>query len=254
MISSPDMIILKNINKSYGNLRVLSDVSLTIGQKEIIAIVGPSGAGKTTLLQIAGSLDRPDSGEVIYNGNDIATLNDRKLSEFRNRNIGFVFQFHQLLAEFTAQENVAMPAMIAGVSKKNAMADAAGLLDMLGLGDRLRHKPAEMSGGERQRAAIARALINRPQVVFADEPTGSLDSRNRDEIRALIADLRSRLDQTFVIVTHDPSVSLIADRIINMADGRIIATEETELNGAYGTDNENVCEIHVNSLSSQSEI
>lgn len=216
------MIQLKNIYKSYGNLTVLSDVNLSIGENEIITIVGPSGAGKTTLLQIAGSLDRPDSGEVIYDGCGLASLKDKRLSEFRNRNIGFVFQFHQLLPEFTAVENVAMPALIAGISKKKAMERAGELLAMLGLGERLRHKPAEMSGGERQRTAIARALVNSPRVVFADEPTGSLDSRNRDEIRTLISDLRRSLGQTFVIVTHDPSVSEIADRIINMADGRIV--------------------------------
>lgn len=216
------MIQLKNIYKSYGNLTVLSDVNLSIGENEIITIVGPSGAGKTTLLQIAGSLDRPDNGEVIYDGCDLASLKDKRLSEFRNRNIGFVFQFHQLLPEFTAVENVVMPALIAGISKKKAMERAGELLAMLGLGERLRHKPAEMSGGERQRTAIARALVNSPRVVFADEPTGSLDSRNRDEIRTLISDLRRNLGQTFVIVTHDPSVSEIADRIINMADGRIV--------------------------------
>ena len=206
---------------------MLSDVNLSIGENEIITIVGPSGAGKTTLLQIAGSLDRPDSGEVIYDGCDLASLKDKRLSEFRNRNIGFVFQFHQLLPEFTAVENVAMPALIAGTSKRKAMERAGELLAMLGLGERLRHKPAEMSGGERQRTAIARALVNSPRVVFADEPTGSLDSRNRDEIRTLISDLRRSLGQTFVIVTHDPSVSEIADRIINMADGRIIDAIQT---------------------------
>ena len=221
------MIQLKNIYKSYGNLTVLSDVNLSIGENEIITIVGPSGAGKTTLLQIAGSLDRPDSGEVIYDGCDLASLKDKHQSEFRNRNIGFVFLFHQLLPEFTAVENVAMPALIAGTSKKKAMERAGELLAMLGLGERLRHKPAEMSGGERQRTAIARALVNSPRVVFADEPTGSLDSRNRDEIRTLISDLRRSLGQTFVIVTHDPSVSEIADRIINMADGRIIDAIQT---------------------------
>ena len=219
------MIELLNINKSYGNLRVLTDISLSIGSNEIITIVGPSGAGKTTLLQIAGSLDRPDSGEVIYDGEPIFKMNDRRLSSFRNRNIGFVFQFHQLLPEFTAQENVAMPALIGGVSRRKAMERAAELLDTLGLGARLTHRPAEMSGGERQRTAFARALVNEPKVIFADEPTGSLDSRNRDEIRALIADLRQRFSQTFVIVTHDPSMNAIADRVINMADGRIVASE-----------------------------
>ena len=216
------MIELRNICKSYGSLAVLSDVSLTVGNNEIITIVGPSGAGKTTLLQIAGSLDRPDSGKVIYDGTDLSGLNDRRLSEFRNRNIGFIFQFHQLLPEFTAVENAAMPALIAGLPRRKAFDKASELLDMLGLGERLRHKPSEMSGGERQRTAVARAIINDPRVVFADEPTGSLDSRNRDEIRSLMADLRQRLGQTFVIVTHDPSVSEIADRIIHMADGRIL--------------------------------
>lgn len=216
------MIELRNICKSYGSLAVLSDVSLTVGNNEIITIVGPSGAGKTTLLQIAGSLDRPDSGKVIYDGTDLSGLNDRRLSEFRNRNIGFIFQFHQLLPEFTTVENAAMPALIAGLPRRKAFDKASELLDMLGLGERLRHKPSEMSGGERQRTAVARALINDPRVVFADEPTGSLDSRNRDEIRSLMADLRQRLGQTFVIVTHDPSVSEIADRIIHMADGRIL--------------------------------
>lgn len=219
------MIELLNINKSYGNLRVLTDISLSIGSNEIITIVGPSGAGKTTLLQIAGSLDRPDSGEVIYDGEPIFKMNDRRLSSFRNRNIGFVFQFHQLLPEFTAQENVAMPALIGGMSRRKATERAAELLDTLGLGERLTHRPAEMSGGERQRTAFARALVNEPKVIFADEPTGSLDSRNRDEIRALIADLRQQFSQTFVIVTHDPSMNAIADRVINMADGRIVASE-----------------------------
>lgn len=215
------MIELKNICKSYGNLEVLKDVNLTIDRNEIITIVGPSGAGKTTLLQVAGSLDRPDSGSVIYDGVELSGLKDSKLSEFRNLNIGFVFQFHQLLPEFTAQENVAMPALIAGESKRKAMERAAELLTRLGLVDRMRHKPMEMSGGERQRTAIARALVNSPKVVFADEPTGSLDSRNRDEIRRLISDLRGALNQTFVIVTHDPTMNEIADHIVNMADGRI---------------------------------
>lgn len=222
------MIELRNIYKSYGDLTVLHDVSLSVGKKEIISIVGPSGAGKTTLLQIAGTLDLPDRGSVTYDGVELTSLKDRKLSEFRNRNIGFVFQFHRLLPEFTAQENVAMPAMIGGQSKRNAMKRAAELLDLLGLSERLRHRPSELSGGERQRAAIARALVNDPQVVFADEPTGSLDSRNRDEIRDLIASLRNELGQTFVIVTHDPTVSRIADRVVNMADGRIVVPADPE--------------------------
>ena len=223
------MIELKNINKTYGSLTVLSDISLTIGRNEIITIVGPSGAGKTTLLQIAGSLERPDSGQIIYDGEDISTLNDKRLSHFRNRNIGFIFQFHQLLPEFTACENVALPAMIGGMSRRKAMEKASGLLDMLGLSERKSHKPAEMSGGERQRAAIARALINEPKVIFADEPTGSLDSHNRDEIRSVIANLRDSIGQTFVIVTHDPSMTTIPDRVITMADGRIISEENSKL-------------------------
>lgn len=219
------MIEISNVFKSYGALTVLHDISLTIGANEIISIVGPSGAGKTTLLQIAGSLDKPDSGCVKYDGTDITTLRDRQLSRFRNENIGFVFQFHQLLPEFTAVENVALPAMIGGMSKHKAVERAGELLDILGLSDRLKHKPAEMSGGERQRTAIARALVNSPKVIFADEPTGSLDSRNRDEITAIISDLRTRLGQTFVIVTHDPVIAEIADRRVNMADGRIIGVD-----------------------------
>lgn len=216
------MIQLQNITKSYGTLTVLHDISLTIPERQIMTIVGPSGAGKTTLLQIAGSLDRPDSGAVFFDDTDIFKLKDRKLSEFRNLNIGFVFQFHQLLPEFSAQENVAMPALIAGKSKKEAFSEAKRLLTDLGLADRLNHKPTELSGGERQRAAIARALINSPRIVFADEPTGSLDSRNRDDIKNIIASLRDSLGQTFVIVTHDPEMTSISDRIVTMADGRIV--------------------------------
>lgn len=223
------MIEIRDISKSYGSLTVLSDISLTIGSNEIVTIVGPSGAGKTTLLQIAGSLDRPDSGKVIYDGEEISSLCDKKLSHFRNSNIGFIFQFHQLLPEFTACENVALPAMIGGMSKKKAMKKAADLLDMLGLSERRHHKPAELSGGERQRTAIARALVNDPKVIFADEPTGSLDSRNRDEIRDVIAGLRERLGQTFVIVTHDPTMTTIADRVITMADGRIVSEEDRRI-------------------------
>lgn len=228
------MIELRNICKSYGQLKVLNDISLNIGSNEIITIVGPSGAGKTTLLQIAGTLDIPDSGRVIYDGTDISEMKDRRLSEFRNRNIGFIFQFHQLLPEFTACENVAIPAMIAGMSRRKAMDRAAELLSMLGLADRLTHKPSALSGGERQRAAIARALVNDPKVIFADEPTGSLDSRNRDEISGVIADLRQRLGQTFVIVTHDPTMTLIADRVVSMADGHIVS-ETRESSAAENT-------------------
>lgn len=221
------MIQLIDICKSYGPLEVVSHVSLEIGEAEIVAVIGPSGAGKTTLLQIAGTLDRPDSGKIIYDGTDVLKLNDRRLSEFRNANIGFIFQFHQLLPEFTAAENAAMPALIAGVPKKQALQRAVQLLGELGLSSRISHKPSELSGGEKQRVAIARALINKPRVVLADEPTGSLDSRNRDEIRAIISDLRSRMRQTFVIVTHDPTVASIADRIVSMADGKITAIESS---------------------------
>ncbi len=233
------MIEIRNVSKSYGSLTVLHDVSLFIPEGEIMAIVGPSGAGKTTLLQIAGTLDRPDSGSVLFDGTDVLRLKDRRLSEFRNRNIGFVFQFHQLLPEFSALENVALPAWIAGVKKKMALEEAEKILDSLGMGERLRHKPAELSGGEKQRTAIARALINHPKVVFADEPTGSLDSRNRDEIQAIIARLRDELGQTFVMVTHDPEMASIADRTVRMTDGRIteeniITTEATLIENEDG--------------------
>lgn len=215
------MIDIRNITKSFGALTVLHNVSLTIPDGEILAIVGPSGAGKTTLLQIAGSLDRPDSGKVIFDNTDIFSLKDKKLSYFRNQHIGFVFQFHQLLPEFSALENVAMPALIAGKSRKQAFDEAGRLLSELGLSSRLSHKPAELSGGEKQRTAIARALVNSPSVVFADEPTGSLDSRNRQEIQQIIHSLREKRGQTFVVVTHDVELADIADRVVKMADGRI---------------------------------
>lgn len=216
------MIELSDIVKNYGDLCVVDRVSLQIEKGEIVAIVGPSGAGKTTLLQIAGTLIRADSGSVIYDGVDVTSLKDKELSRFRNRNIGFVFQFHQLLPEFTACENVALPAMIGGMSRKKAMTKAAELLDLLGLSERLRHKPGQMSGGEKQRAAIARSLINDPMVVFADEPTGALDSANRDEIQRIINNLSRSLRQTFVVVTHDPTLAAGADRVISMRDGRIV--------------------------------
>ena len=216
------MIEIKNVTKSFGSLTVLHDISLTIPEGEIMAIVGPSGAGKTTLLQIAGTLDRPDSGSVLFDNTDLFRLKDRKLSEFRNLNIGFIFQFHQLLPEFSALENVAMPALIAGRKRKEAFAEAQRLLTDLGLSQRLDHKPSQLSGGEKQRTAIARALVNKPRVVFADEPTGSLDSRNRDEIQTIISGLRESLGQTFVIVTHDPQMAEIADRTLHMEDGKII--------------------------------
>lgn len=221
------MIELRDIWKSYGNLTVLSGVNLSIAEGEIMAVVGPSGAGKTTLLQIAGTLDKPDRGSIIYDGTEMTSLKDKSISGFRNRNIGFVFQFHQLLPEFSAQENVALPALIAGESHRRAIEEAKRLLELLGLGERLRHKPAEMSGGERQRTAIARALINHPKVVFADEPTGSLDTHNRNEIQDIIIRLNKELGQTFVMVTHDPTLSLIADRIVTMSDGHIETVSDT---------------------------
>lgn len=216
------MLEIIDINKHYGSLHVLKDVNLTIGEKEIVTILGPSGAGKTTLLQIAGTLDTPDSGRILYDGEAVQGLSDKKLSAFRNSHIGFIFQFHQLLSEFSARENVALPAMIGGMSRAKALRRADELLDLLGLADRRQHKPAQLSGGERQRTAVARALVNNPRVVFADEPTGSLDSRNRDEIQELFSNLRDSLGQTFVIVTHDPTLSDIADRTIHMADGRVV--------------------------------
>lgn len=221
------MIELKDIRKSYGTLKVLDDISLSIRDGEIMTIVGPSGAGKTTLVQIAGTLDTPDSGSVLYDGEELTRLPDRRLSAFRNRNIGFIFQFHQLLPEFTALENAALAAMIAGDSRSRALEKARELFSLLGIADRAAHKPAQLSGGERQRAAIARALVNKPRIVFADEPTGSLDSRNRDEILALIADLNRSLGQTFVIVTHDPLLCRIAHRVVSMADGRITGIRNT---------------------------
>lgn len=216
------MLEIIDINKHYGSLHVLKDVNLTIGEKEIVTILGPSGAGKTTLLQIAGTLDTPDSGRILYDGEAVQGLSDKKLSAFRNSHIGFIFQFHQLLSEFSARENVALPAMIGGMSRAKALRRADELLDLLGLADRRQHKPAQLSGGERQRTAVARALVNNPRVVFADEPTGSLDSRNRDEIQDLFSSLHGSLGQTFVIVTHDPTLSDIADRTIHMADGRVV--------------------------------
>ena len=219
------MLEIKNICKSYGNLQVLRDVTLSVGEHEIVTILGPSGAGKTTLLQIAGTLDKADSGQILYDGVAVDSLRDRRLSAFRNDNIGFIFQFHQLLAEFNARENVALPAMIGGSSRRKALKRADELLAMLGLSDRLYHKPAQLSGGERQRTAVARALINDPRIVFADEPTGSLDSRNRDEIQALFDRLRTELGQTFLIVTHDRTLADIADRVVSMADGRIVGIE-----------------------------
>lgn len=215
------MLELKDIYKSYGPVKVLNGISLSFSPGEIMAIVGPSGAGKTTLLQIAGTLDRPDSGDVRFDGMDLLKLKDKKLSKFRNTNLGFIFQFHQLLPEFSALENVALPALIAGKSRKVAFGEAERWLSELGLAHRLKHKPSELSGGEKQRTAIARALINKPSLVLADEPTGSLDSHNRDEIKTIISELREKYNQTFVIVTHDPEIADIADRKVIIEDGMI---------------------------------
>ena len=197
------MIDIKGITKSFGSLQVLKGIDLHIGKGEILSIVGPSGAGKTTLLQIIGTLDKADTGSVVIGGTDVASLSARKLSEFRNRHIGFVFQFHQLLPEFTALENIMIPAFIAGTSRKEAKARAMELLQFMGLEDRAGHKPNQLSGGEKQRVAVARALVNRPDVILADEPSGSLDSKNKEELHQLFFQLRETMGQTFVIVTHD---------------------------------------------------
>lgn len=217
------MIQVTGVSKSYERLQVLRDISLSIGDGEFVSIVGPSGAGKTTLLQIIGSLERPDSGIVAYDGEDIVAMKEERRARFRNRNIGFVFQFHQLLPEFTINENVAMPAMIGGQSRRESMARAAEILTRLGLANRLDHRPAQLSGGERQRAAVARALINDPRVILADEPSGSLDSQNRRELYDLFFKLRQDTGMTFVIVTHDESLAADSDRIIHMKDGQITA-------------------------------
>ena len=216
------MIEAKNIIKRYGNLEVLKGVDVTIGDGMIVSIVGPSGAGKTTLLQIIGILDKPDSGTVTYDGVDVLRLKDKRLAQFRNKNIGFVFQFHQLLPEFTMLENVAIPALIGGCKQSQAFKRAAELLDYMGLSDRLEHKPAELSGGERQRVAVARALVNKPAVILADEPSGSLDTANKQELHKLFFTLRDEMKQTFVIVTHDESLAGNSDRILHMRDGMIV--------------------------------
>lgn len=215
------MIEVQRICKSFGSLQVLKSIDLTIGKGEIVSIVGPSGAGKTTLLQIMGTLDKPDSGKVIFEGKDVTRYSDRKLSDFRNKNIGFVFQFHQLLPEFTALENTMIPALIGKKSKANAEKDAKRILDLMGMSDRTHHKPSELSGGEKQRVAVARALINNPIIVFADEPSGSLDTENKDELHSLFFELRDELQQTFVIVTHDTQLAELTDRTISMRDGII---------------------------------
>ena len=216
------MIQIRNIKKSFGNLEVLKGIDLDIEKGKIVSIVGPSGAGKTTLLQIMGTLDKPDCGSVNIDGTDVMKLSDAKRSTFRNQHMGFVFQFHQLLPEFTALENVMMPALIGGTSRREAKHRAEELLAFMGLSERVSHNPNELSGGEKQRVAVARALVNKPDVVFADEPSGSLDSHNKEELHRLFFDLRDQMGQTFVIVTHDEQLADLADRKICMQDGRII--------------------------------
>ena len=212
------MIHLEGITKSFGSLQVLKGIDLEITQGEVVSIVGPSGAGKTTLLQIMGTLDSPDAGMINIDGTNVSRMKEKELSAFRNKHIGFVFQFHQLLPEFTALENVMIPAFIAGVPTKEASMRAMEILDFMGLKERASHKPNELSGGEKQRVAVARALINQPAVILADEPSGSLDSHNKEELHQLFFDLRNRFGQTFVIVTHDEALAKITDRTIHMVD------------------------------------
>ena len=216
------MIELDNITRSFGSLQVLKGISLNIERGEVVSITGPSGAGKTTLLQIMGSLDKPDGGKVLYDGQDITRMSEKEISAFRNRHIGFVFQFHQLLPEFTALENITIPMLIAGQGMRQANARAKELLQMLGLADRADHKPSELSGGEKQRIAVARALANQPDVILADEPSGSLDTKNKEELHKLFFSLRDQLGQTFVIVTHDESLAAMTDRTIRLLDGSIL--------------------------------
>lgn len=222
------MIDIKGITKSFGSLQVLKGIDLHIDKGEIVSIVGASGAGKTTLLQIIGTLDKPDKGTVCIDGIDVGKLSSRKLSDFRNQHIGFVFQFHQLLPEFTALENVMIPAFIAGANREEAMKRAMELLGFMGLADRAGHKPAELSGGEKQRVAVARALVNNPDVILADEPSGSLDSKNKAELHQLFFDLRDKFGQTFVIVTHDESLAKLTDRTIHMKDGQLEGEEKKD--------------------------
>ena len=229
------MIDIKNITKSFGSLQVLKGISLHINQGEVVSIVGPSGAGKTTLLQIIGTLEGADGGEIIINGKRIDKMGSVEQARFRNQQIGFVFQFHQLLPEFTALENVMIPALIAKKSKKEAQQRAVELLDYLGLKERANHKPNELSGGEKQRVAVARALINNPAVILADEPSGSLDSKNKAELHQLFFDLRDKFGQTFVIVTHDGELARLTDRTIHLKDGEVI-NETTDNNENSRTD------------------
>ena len=220
--NSSDMIQVRNIEKSFGTLKVLKGIDLEVKKSEVVSIMGASGAGKSTLLQILGTLSTPDSGELHIDGTDVLKVGEKSLAEFRNRRLGFVFQFHHLLPEFTALENVMIPAFIAGRSRKDAEKEAVALLEDMGLGGRLDHKPSELSGGEQQRVAIARALINRPAVLFADEPSGNLDTRTKEEIHNLFFRLREKYGQTVVIVTHDPDLAKMCDRSLFMVDGQFV--------------------------------
>ena len=215
------MIELQGIRKSFGDLEVLKGIDLSVNKREVISIVGPSGAGKTTLLQVLGTLYRPDAGSILFNGTDLSALGKKALARFRNEHIGFIFQFHQLLPEFTALENVFIPALIARKSEKKARERAAELLNFLGLSERAHHKPSELSGGEQQRVAVARALMKEPDVILADEPSGSLDSRNKAELHKLFFNLRDQLGQTFIIVTHDEELAATTDRTNHLKDGKI---------------------------------
>jgi len=226
------MIEIKNIHKSFGQLEVLKGIDLSIKKGEIVSIVGPSGAGKTTLLQIIGTLDKPNEGEVMINDTNISKLSNNKLSDFRNQHIGFVFQFHQLLPEFTALENIMIPAFIAGKSRNEAKKRAEELLAFMDLSDRAGHKPNELSGGEKQRIAVARALVNNPAVILADEPSGSLDSKNKADLHRLFFELRDKFGQTFVIVTHDESLASITDRTIHMRDGLLTDTSISDVDSS----------------------
>lgn len=216
------MIQGENLHKSFGDLHVLKGVNIHVEEGEIVSVVGPSGAGKTTLLQLLGTLDKADEGTIIIGGKDISRLRDKEMAEFRNKHIGFVFQFHQLLPEFTALENVMIPALIAGDSKKVAEEKALEILEFMNLADRLKHKPSQLSGGENQRIAVARALVNHPDVILADEPSGSLDTKHKEELHQLFFDLRDKMKQTFVIVTHDTQLAKLTDRVLEMRDGQIL--------------------------------
>ena len=218
------MIEIRNVEKSYGTLRVLQGINLTIENSKVVTIVGPSGAGKSTLLHLIGTLDRPDSGEIVIDGTHLGKLGDDQLSEFRNRHIGFVYQFHHLLPEFTAAENVALPAMIAGKGRREALQHAMELLDFLKLKERAEHKPSQLSGGEQQRVAVARALMNNPELILADEPSGNLDTDNAKKLHQLFFDLRDQFPQTFVIVTHNEELASLSDRKIQLQDGRVLNT------------------------------